>query len=65
MVNFQSNNCITIAHYLLSALAAGIGGILYPARFTAGAAQAGESLLLDSIAVRLRMCRRSYIPMKS
>jgi predicted ABC-type sugar transport system permease subunit len=42
MVNFQSNNCITIALYVLSALAARIGGILYPAQFTAGAAQAGE-----------------------
>ena len=36
--------------YLLSALCAGIGGVLYAARFTAGAAQAGEPLLLDSIA---------------
>ena len=36
--------------YLLSALCAGIGGVLYTARFTAGAAQAGEPLLLDSIA---------------
>ncbi len=34
--------------YLLSALCAGIGGVLYAARFTAGAAQAGEPLLLDS-----------------
>ena len=40
----------TIALYVLSALAAGIGGILYTARFTAGAPQAGETLLLDSIA---------------
>jgi ribose transport system permease protein len=40
----------TIALYILSSLAAGIGGILYTARFTAGAAQAGEPLLLDSIA---------------
>jgi ribose transport system permease protein len=40
----------TVALYVLSALAAGIGGILYTARFTAGAAQAGEPLLLDSIA---------------
>ncbi len=31
-------------------LCAGIGGVLYAARFTAGAAQAGEPLLLDSIA---------------
>ena len=36
--------------YLLSALCAGLGGVLYAARFTAGAAQAGEPLLLDSIA---------------
>jgi len=36
--------------YLLSACCAGIGGVLYAARFTAGAAQAGEPLLLDSIA---------------
>ncbi len=36
--------------YLLSAICAGIGGVLYAARFTAGAAQAGEPLLLDSIA---------------
>jgi predicted ABC-type sugar transport system permease subunit len=36
--------------YILSALCAGIGGVLYAARFTAGAAQAGEPLLLDSIA---------------
>ncbi len=36
--------------YLLSAFCAGIGGVLYTARFTAGAAQAGEPLLLDSIA---------------
>jgi ribose transport system permease protein len=40
----------TVALYVLSALAAGIGGILYTARFTAGAPQAGEPLLLDSIA---------------
>jgi ribose transport system permease protein len=40
----------TVALYVLSALTAGIGGILYTARFTAGAAQAGEPLLLDSIA---------------
>ena len=36
--------------YLLSAFCAGLGGVLYAARFTAGAAQAGEPLLLDSIA---------------
>jgi ribose transport system permease protein len=40
----------TIALYILSALTAGTGGILYTARFTAGAPQAGETLLLDSIA---------------
>ena len=40
----------TIALYVLSSLAAGLGGILYTARFTAGAAQAGEPMLLDSIA---------------
>jgi ribose transport system permease protein len=40
----------TIALYVLSALTAGLGGILYTARFTAGAPQAGEPLLLDSIA---------------
>jgi ribose transport system permease protein len=36
--------------YLLSAVSAGLGGVLYAARFSAGAAQAGEPLLLDSIA---------------
>jgi predicted ABC-type sugar transport system permease subunit len=36
--------------YLLSAFCAGLGGVLYTARFAAGAAQAGEPLLLDSIA---------------
>jgi ribose transport system permease protein len=40
----------TLRLYLLSALCAGLGGVLYAARFTAGAAQAGEPLLLDSIA---------------
>src|SRR3984893_2154750 len=40
----------TVALYILSSLTAGLGGILYPARFTAGAPQAGETLLLDSIA---------------
>jgi ribose transport system permease protein len=29
---------------------AGVGGVLYTGRFSAGAAQAGEPLLLDSIA---------------
>jgi ribose transport system permease protein len=36
--------------YILSSICAGIGGVLYAARFTAGAAQAGEPLLLDSVA---------------
>jgi ribose transport system permease protein len=40
----------TILIYVISALCAAIGGILYTARFSAGAAQAGEPLLLDSIA---------------
>jgi len=38
------------AIYLVSAGFAGIGGILYAARYGAGAANAGEPLLLDSIA---------------
>ena len=41
---------VTIYLYMLSAVCAGIGGILYAGRFSAGAAQAGEPLLLDSIA---------------
>jgi ribose transport system permease protein len=40
----------TIALYMLTALLAGVAGILYTARFTAGAAQAGEPTLLDAIA---------------
>jgi ribose transport system permease protein len=36
--------------YMLAALFAAIGGIVYTARFAAGAANAGESMLLDSIA---------------
>ena len=36
--------------YIISALAAGIAGLLYLARFTAGAPQAGEQQLLDSVA---------------
>ncbi len=36
--------------YIISALAAGIAGLLYLARFTAGAPQAGEASLLDSVA---------------
>jgi ribose transport system permease protein len=40
----------TLRLYVLSAVCAGLGGALYAARFTAGAAQAGEPLLLDCIA---------------
>jgi predicted ABC-type sugar transport system permease subunit len=40
----------TIKLYLLSAVCAGLAGALYSGRFSAGAAQAGEPLLLDSIA---------------
>lgn len=36
--------------YVLSAACAGFGGVLYAARFNAGAAQAGEPLLLDCVA---------------
>lgn len=36
--------------YILSALCAGVAGVLYAARFSAGAAQAGEPLILDSVA---------------
>lgn len=36
--------------YVLAALSAGAAGVLYTARFSAGAPQAGEPLLLDSIA---------------
>ncbi len=36
--------------YVLSAVCAGVAGLLYAARFSAGAAQAGEPLLLDSVA---------------
>jgi ribose transport system permease protein len=41
---------VTVWLYILSALSAALGGILYAGRFSAGAAQAGEPLLLDSIA---------------
>ncbi len=41
---------VTIWLYILAALCAGLGGVLYAGRFSAGAAQAGEPLLLDSIA---------------
>lgn len=36
--------------YILSAVCAGVAGVLYSARFNAGAAQAGEPLLLDCVA---------------
>jgi ribose transport system permease protein len=36
--------------YILSAVCAGLAGVLYSARFNAGAAQAGEPLLLDCVA---------------
>jgi ribose transport system permease protein len=41
---------LTVKLYLLSAVMAGLAGAMYTGRFTAGAAQAGEPLLLDSIA---------------
>jgi ribose transport system permease protein len=40
----------TISIYVLAAVCAGIAGILYAARFSAGAPQGGEPMLLDSIA---------------
>src|SRR5580698_4847467 len=40
----------TVLLYILSSLTAGCAGILYTAKFSAGAAQAGEPVLLDSIA---------------
>ncbi|NDJ62781.1 MAG: ABC transporter permease [Chloroflexi bacterium] len=43
-----SRHLITI--YIISALMAGIAGVLHVFRFTAGAPQAGESALLDSVA---------------
>jgi len=46
-INVRNN---TIALYVLSSLTAGCAGILYTAKFSAGAAQAGEPVLLDSIA---------------
>lgn len=36
--------------YVLSGVCAGVAGVLYAARFSAGAAQAGEPLLLDAVA---------------
>ena len=41
---------VTVLLYILSSVCAAVGGILYAGRFSAGAAQAGEPLLLDSIA---------------
>ena len=41
---------LTLRIYLLSAVMAGVAGAMYTGRFTAGAPQAGEPLLLDSIA---------------
>lgn len=41
---------LTMKIYLLSGIMAGVAGVLYTGRFSAGAAQAGEPLLLDSIA---------------
>jgi ribose transport system permease protein len=40
----------TLWLYTISAGCAGVAGMIYTARFSAGAAQAGEPLLLDSIA---------------
>jgi ribose transport system permease protein len=40
----------TISLYTISAMCAGLAGVLYTARFSAGAPQAGEPLLLDAIA---------------
>ena len=41
---------LTMKIYLLSAVMGGVAGVLYTGRFSAGAPQAGEPLLLDSIA---------------
>ena len=41
---------LTLKIYILSAMMAGIAGVLYTGRFSAGAPQAGEPLLLLSIA---------------
>jgi ribose transport system permease protein len=41
---------LTLKIYLLSAVMGGLAGALYTGRFSAGAPQAGEALLLDSIA---------------
>jgi ribose transport system permease protein len=40
----------TMMIYMIAAGCAGVAGMIYTARFSAGAAQAGEPLLLDSIA---------------
>ncbi|MEK0083655.1 hypothetical protein U1T56_10865 [Geminicoccaceae bacterium SYSU G07066] len=40
----------TLYLYMISSACAAVAGMLYTARFSAGAAQAGEPLLLDSIA---------------
>ena len=40
----------TLTIYLIAAACAGLAGMIYTARFSAGAAQAGEPMLLDSIA---------------
>ena len=40
----------TVILYMIAAACAGLAGVIYTARFSAGAAQAGEPLLLDSIA---------------
>ena len=45
-----NTKALTMKLYILSAIMAGVAGTLYTGRFTAGAAQAGEPLLLDSIA---------------
>jgi len=41
---------LTLKIYVLSAVMGGVAGAMYTGRFSAGAPQAGESLLLDSIA---------------
>ena len=41
---------LTLKIYVLSAVMGGVAGALYTGRFSAGAPQAGEALLLDSIA---------------
>ena len=40
----------TVMLYVLTAVLAGVAGVLYTGRFTAGAAQAGEPTLLNAIA---------------